>query len=86
MRSIFDVINELISVVPETEEQFHVDLKWCWEDAAYKAPEIQWMAWDRLTERFNRNITVSFEECNEWQKKAVAILLDKTVEELEAAK
>lgn len=81
MRNIFEVISKIKEVVPADEVGFHAELNWAREDVAYKAPEIQWMAWESLAKVFNRNINVPFEECNEWQKKAVLIFTDKEAHE-----
>lgn len=84
MRNIFDVCNELLSVVeeyqPDYDELIISDINKLKNSASYRAPELQYIDWYDLGKIINDYANHS--EMDICDIKLLSILCDKTEEEI----
>ena len=73
-RNCQKVIANMLEHIPEDNANFIKDLKWCYEDAKYKAPE-ETLQWERTTIVINKYIK---DIHHKWEQKVVDIFTNKT--------
>lgn len=80
MRNLIDVINEMLKVIPESEEALRKDLEYHKDSQSYRAPEdmIQW----KLTHK--SLVEHMFPVKEDWQWEVWSVWSTKSIEELKA--
>lgn len=80
MRNLIDVIDEMLKVIPESEEALRNELEYHKDSQAYRAPEdmIQW----KLTHASLANAIFPVKE--DWQWEVWSVWSTKSIEELKA--
>lgn len=81
-RNCCDVIQQILNIVPEEEISLIKSLKWCLEDASFKAPE-ETIQWQRTYDAINDYLINKKESTpEEWEYKMLSIFSTKSVKEL----
>lgn len=71
-RSIQDVIDAMVAVIPADKSDFLQRLQWIKNDAGFKAPELMRVSWEHLANAVNEFIP--YPPVEDWQKQVVSIL------------
>lgn len=49
-RSLTDVIQQMLEVIPSSEEELIIDLEYCLSSAQYSAPELMGLRWEHTAQ------------------------------------
>lgn len=82
MRNLLEVIDQMLEVIPETEEDLIISLKSNRRSAEFTSPETMSLRWDVTCETLKNELPVvdSIDDFNEWQKKVYNIWMDTSDE------
>lgn len=82
MRSLRDVINQMLEVIPSTEEDTINEFNRVLDSLNYSAPELEYMWWDEA----HGIILDCIEDNNftDWKLEIVSIFSTKSIEEVKA--
>lgn len=78
MRNCQEVITQMLTHVPETETGLIADLRWNFNDAAYKAPE-ETLQWERTATTLQAHIP---KPTADWHFEVLSIFMVKGIPDL----
>lgn len=81
-RNCMQVIEQMLQHVPEANVDFIRDLKWCQNDAFYKAPE-ETIQWERTMNFLQKHIP---KPISDWEFEVLSIFTTKSIDELKQIK
>ena len=79
-RNLNNVVKEILTVIPSTEEGFIAELKDRLSSITFSAPELMGMWWDEVYSTLMGNLPEKPTE--EWQFQVLSIFSAKTVEDI----
>lgn len=81
MRCLGDVLEEILTLIPESEKDFREDMQSLLQSVHSSSPEIMYLRWRTGAEYMSDHISQDEKDWSDWQSKVVCIWMGDTPEQ-----